>query len=57
MTEPIIICLNCKTEILLTESLAAPLLEATRKQYEQRTAQKDGDVAKRGQAMLTRSWQ
>ena len=30
MTEPIIICLNRKTEILLTESPAAPLIEATR---------------------------
>jgi len=30
MTEPTIICPNCRTEIKLTESLAAPLLEATR---------------------------
>ena len=28
MMEPTIICLNCKTEIELTESLAAPLIEA-----------------------------
>ncbi len=28
MTEPIIICPNCKTGIKLTESLAAPLIEA-----------------------------
>jgi hypothetical protein len=26
MTEPIITCPNCKTEIKLTESLAAPLI-------------------------------
>ena len=35
MTEPTIICPNCKTELKLTESLAAPLIEATRTQYEQ----------------------
>jgi len=27
MTEPTIICPKCKTEIKLTESLAAPLIE------------------------------
>ena len=51
MTEPTIICPNCKTEIKLTESLAAPLIETTRKQFEQQLAQKDADVAKREQAM------
>lgn len=35
MTEPTIICPSCKTEIKLTESLAAPLIESTRRQYEQ----------------------
>lgn len=34
MTEPIIICPNCRTEIKLTESLAASLIEATRRDYE-----------------------
>ena len=33
--EPVIVCPNCKKEIRLTESLAAPLVEATRRQYEQ----------------------
>lgn len=51
MTEPTIICPNCKTEIKLTESLAAPLIESTRKQYEERLAQKDSDIAQREQAM------
>lgn len=51
MIEPIIVCLNCKTEIKLTESLAAPLLEATRRQFEQQLAQKDNDIAQREQAM------
>ena len=51
MTEPTIICPNCKTEIKLTESLAAPLLAATRQQFEQQLAQKDSDIATREQAM------
>lgn len=51
MTDPTITCPNCKTEIKLNESLAAPLLEATRKQFEQKLAQKDSDIATREQAM------
>jgi len=51
MIEPTIICPNCKTEIKLTESLAAPLIETTRKQFEQQLAQKDKDVAQREQTM------
>ena len=51
MTEPTITCPNCKTEIKLTESLAAPLIESTRKQFEQQLAQKDSDIAAREQAM------
>jgi len=51
MTEPTIICPNCKTEIKLTESLAAPLVESTRRQFEQRLAQKDTEIVRREQAM------
>lgn len=51
MTEPTIICPNCHTEIKLNESLAAPLIEATRKQFEQQLAQKESDIAQREQAM------
>jgi hypothetical protein len=47
MTEPTITCPNCKAEIKLTESLAAPLIEATRREYEQRLAKKDADIAMR----------
>ena len=47
MAEPTIICPNCKTEIKLTESLAAPLLEATRLDFEHRLKQKDADIATR----------
>ena len=51
MTEPTIICPHCKTEIRLTESLAAPLIAATREQYEQKLQQKDADVAQREQGV------
>jgi hypothetical protein len=51
MTEPTITCPNCKTEIKLTESLAAPLIESTRQQFEQRLAQKDSEISQREQAM------
>jgi hypothetical protein len=47
MSEPTIICPSCKTEIKLTESLAAPLIETTRRDYEKRLAQKDVDIANR----------
>jgi hypothetical protein len=51
MTEPTIVCPNCHTEIKLTESLAAPLIAATRKQFEQQLVQKDSDIAQREQLM------
>ena len=51
MTEPTIICPNCKTEIKLTESLAGPLLEATRRDFERRLALKESDIATREAAL------
>jgi hypothetical protein len=36
MNDPTITCPHCNTEIRLTESLAAPLIEATRRQFEER---------------------
>lgn len=51
MAEPIITCPNCKTEVKLTESLAAPLLESTRQLYEKRLSDKDAEVAKREAAV------
>ncbi len=51
MTEPIIICPNCKTEIRLTESLAAPLIAATRQKYEQQISQKEKEFAEREQGV------
>ena len=47
MTEPTITCPNCGTEIKLTDSLAAPLIKATRKQFEEKIAEKEADVVKR----------
>jgi len=57
MAEPTIICPNCHTEIRLTESLAAPLIESTRRQFEQQLAHKDIDIARREQAMRDREKQ
>lgn len=57
VNEPTIICPNCRHEIKLTESLAAPLLESTRHQFEQQLAQKDREVAAREQAMRDRERQ
>ena len=47
MAEPTIFCPQCKSEIKLTESLAAPLLESVRRDYEQRLSQKDADIVRR----------
>jgi hypothetical protein len=54
MAEPTIICPKCKNEIKLTESLAAPLIESTRHDYERRLAQKDLDVAGREKSIQER---
>lgn len=55
MPEPTVFCPQCKSEIKLTESLAAPLLESVRRDYEQRLMQKDGDIAKREKQLHERS--
>jgi len=52
--EPTLICPKCKTEIKLTESLAAPLIEATRVDYEKRLSKKDEDIAKKESALHDR---
>jgi hypothetical protein len=51
MPEPTIICPKCKAEIPLTESLTAPLLEVTRKQYERRLSQKDKEIEQREEVL------
>ena len=54
MAEPTVVCPQCKAEIKLTESLAAPLLESIRRDYEQRLTQKDADIAKREKTLHER---
>lgn len=51
MSDPTITCPHCRAEIRLTESLAAPLIESTRQQYEKRIADKDADWARREAAV------
>jgi hypothetical protein len=51
MTELTITCPKCKTDFPLTESLAAPLIEATRQQFEQKISQKNEEIAQREQAV------
>lgn len=47
MRYQVITCPNCSTEIKLTESLAAPIVQATRKEYETKLAEKESDFSKR----------
>ena len=51
MAEPTIKCPQCRTEIRLTESLAAPLIENTRRQFEEQITQKDAEIAARSTAL------
>jgi len=46
MTEPTITCPNCQADIKLTESLAGPLVEQTRKAFAEQLSAKDQLVAK-----------
>jgi hypothetical protein len=55
MAEPTVVCPQCKNEIKLTESLAAPLLETIRRDYEQRLSQKEADMSKRESALSERA--
>lgn len=47
MSDPVISCPSCSTEIKLTEQLAAPLIRATREEFEGRIARKDAEMARR----------
>ena len=51
MAEPTVVCPSCRTEIRLTESLAAPLIAATRAQFELQLSQKDAQILQREQAV------
>jgi hypothetical protein len=54
MSEAMIACPKCKTKIKLTESLAAPLIEPTRQEFERKISLKDADVAAREVALRKR---
>src|SRR5437016_5979963 len=54
MSELTIVCPNCKTEIKLTESLAALLIDATRRDYEKQLALKDTVIAKKEESLRER---
>jgi hypothetical protein len=47
VTDPHIVCPNCRTEIKLTESLAAPLIAETRKQFDAQLAAREADFGRR----------
>jgi hypothetical protein len=47
MSDPTITCPNCQTQIKLNESLAAPLIAATRQRYEKMIADKEQAISTR----------
>lgn len=47
VTDPQIVCPTCRTEIKLTESLAAPLIAETRRKFDQQLAAKEADFGRR----------
>ncbi len=49
--EPTVQCPHCRNEIKLTESLAAPLLEETRRRFQEQLASKDAEVARKAEAL------
>ena len=51
MNEPTITCAHCKAEMRLTETLAAPLIRATRAQHEKKIAEKEAEIARRESAI------
>jgi len=51
MTDPTITCPNCGTDIKLTESLAAPLIAATKKEYEAKLSERNAEIVKREKAI------
>jgi len=57
MSEPTITCPGCQIEIRLTESLAAPLLAETRRQFQHQLAQQERAVAARERHLREREQQ
>ena len=52
---PVITCPKCGAEVKLTESLAAPMMDSMRKQFEERMADHDREVAAREQKIQARA--
>lgn len=50
----IITCPKCKAEIPLTESLAAPIIEEARKEFEERLAEKEGEFTQKEKELRNR---
>ncbi|MCP3404058.1 DUF2130 domain-containing protein [Bradyrhizobium sp. CCGB01] len=50
-SEPTLCCPNCNHEIRLTESLAAPLIEETRRRFHEQLARKDAEVSQKLEAV------
>ena len=57
MSESIIICSKCKNKIKLTESLAAPIIEATNQKFEKLLLNKDLEIATHEKAIFNREEQ
>jgi hypothetical protein len=51
LIDPVITCPSCNAEIKLTESLAAPLIEATKAQYEKQFRQINSEIAEREKSL------
>ncbi|BBO04461.1 hypothetical protein SG09_38110 [Bradyrhizobium ottawaense] len=49
--QPLLHCPKCNHEIRLTESLAAPLIEETRRRFQQQLADKDAEVTRKTDAL------
>jgi len=55
MADPTITCPSCGTEIKLTERLAAPLLEATKKEFEAKLAARNAEIVAREETLRKES--
>ncbi len=54
MADPVIHCPQCKTEIKLTDAVAAPLLDSARQDFARQLAQKDAAAAEKEKRMRER---
>lgn len=52
MADPVITCPHCKREIKLNETLAAPLVEGVKRQFEEQARQREQEIAKREEALV-----